>query len=209
MSDAEQEMKVEDLEALINETPEDEALEGDETVSENESEDEGTASSGPTRLTYIQELEQRLRASQDTLSRYIGAYKELETEKENFMGRIERENAKKLELLRGKLVSDLLDLMDNLDRSVMGTESSRNFDALSQGIKMVQHQFGEKLTNLGVTTIETVGEAFDPNLHEALGVSPTDDESKDDVVVMEYARGYKMGDRIIRPAKVQVGRYSG
>lgn len=212
MSDSEREFEVHD----INELPEEELEEGAEEAqggdegSESEAgKEEPKGSAGPSRLTYIQELEARLRTSQETLGRYVGAYKELEEDKERFKLRLEREKAKELEILQGRLVTDLLELMDNLDRSVMGAEASRNYDALAQGIKMVQAQFVEKLGKLGVSTIQTVGHEFDPNIHEALDIAATDDESQDNAVLMEFSRGFRLKDRVIRPARVRVGRYSG
>lgn len=175
---------------------------------EEEAEEQASEALGE-RISYIRELEIRLKKSQDTLTQYISAYKDLEKDKEEFMARLQREKKKDLEVLRGKIVEDLLVLMDNLDRSVMGAESSRNFDALSEGIRMVQNQFVEKLNKMGAVAVPTVGHAFDPNIHEALGVMPTPDESLDGQVVLEFTRGFMMGDRIIRPARVQVGKYSG
>lgn len=188
----------------------DDALDEEEPAAEEAREQAHDPGPGAAHaVTYIRQLEQRVTEQQATLARYISAYKDLEQDKEQFKARLSREKDKELEILRGRLINDLLELMDNLDRSMMGAESSRNYDALVMGIKMVQHQFEEKLGGLGVSRVSTVGQAFDPNQHEALDVVAVGDKAQDGVVVNEYARGFRIKDRIIRPAKVRVGRFGG
>lgn len=169
-------------------------------------EEEPRSSGAEGRVTYIRDLERRLAESQATLGEYISAYKRLEQDKEEFKRRLEREKDKELGILRGKLVGDMMELMDNLDRSVMGSQGSRNYDALAQGLKMVLVQFEEKLARLGVERVPTIGQAFDPNFHEALDVAATANPDEDGVVLVEYSRGFKLDDRVIRPARVRVGR---
>ena len=188
---------------------EDAQEEAPEAEEEAQAEDDSGPSAASMRLTYIQEMERKLLENQRTLSEYINAYKQVDKDKQEFKVRLEREKEKELGILKDRLVGDLLELMDNLDRSVMGAESSRNYDALAQGIRMVQSQFVEKLAKLGAEPIPTVGQAFDPNIHEALGLAPTNDPDQDGIVAAEYARGFRVGSRVLRPARVMVGKYSG
>ena len=76
------------------------------------------------------------------------------------------------------------------------------------GMKMVQRQFLEKLQALGLALIDPLGRPFDPNEAEALNVSATFEENLDNTVSRVYARGYKLGDRVVRVARVEVARYT-
>ena len=158
------------------------------------------------KMTYIQQLEKRVLEGQRTLSQYIQAYKQLQDEKDEFKKRLEREKTKELDIQRGLIINDLLDLMDNLDRSVQGAEAARNYDALATGIKMVQAQFLQKLEGVGARPIPTVGEVFDPNRHEAIHVLLVEDPAQDGVILREFTRGFSFADRVVRPARVQVGK---
>lgn len=161
----------------------------------------------PRQPTYVETLERRLQETQDQLREYIQAYKQVKEDKEEFKRRLDREKQKDLETLRGRLVLDLLDVLDNLDRSVMGGEAGWNAQAMLQGVKMVQNQFLEKLQALGMTVIDPLGQPFNPNEAEALDVSVAETADQDDRVSRVYSRGYRLNDRVIRPARVQVARY--
>jgi molecular chaperone GrpE len=78
-------------------------------------------------------------------------------------------------------------------------------DAILEGIRSIATSFQSALTNAGVEPIESVGEPFDPELHEAVDTEVTDGEM-DGKVIEEYSRGFRMGDRLLRPARVKVGR---
>lgn len=158
------------------------------------------------RMTYIQQLEKRVLEGQRTLAQYIQAYKQIQDEKDDFKRRLEREKVKEIDIQRGQIINDLLELMDNLDRSVHGAEAARNYDALATGIKMVQAQFLQKLEAVGARPIPTVGEVFDPNRHEALHVMAVEDPAQDGIILREFARGFTFADRVVRPSRVQVGK---
>lgn len=164
-------------------------------------------SSRPRQPTYIETLERKLLEHQEQLREYIAAYKQVKEDQEAFKKRLEREAARDQEMTRGRLVNDLLEVLDNLDRSVLGGEAGWNAESLLMGIKMVHGQFLEKLQGLGLKVVDPQGKPFNPNEAEALDMSVTTDPSLDDTVSRVYVRGYRMGDRVIRPAKVQVARF--
>jgi molecular chaperone GrpE len=76
-------------------------------------------------------------------------------------------------------------------------------DALSRGIELIYRQFTDTLLRLGLKSVEAVGEKFDPNVHEAVASEPSEDH-KENTIIEEFQRGYKLGDRLLRPAKVKV-----
>ena len=161
----------------------------------------------PRQPTYIETLERRLQETQDQLREYIGAYKQIKEDQEGLRKRLEREAAREQEIMRGRLVNELLEVLDNLDRSVLGAESGWNGEAMLGGLKMVQGQFLEKLLAMGLKVIDPLGKAFNPNEADALDVTVTTVEEQDQTVSRVYTRGYRMGERVIRPARVQVCRY--
>ena len=113
--------------------------------------------------------------------------------------------------VRSSLAEDLLPVVDNFgyvmkhvpDVSECSDDFRKKFDTWFQGIGHIDRQFAEALKNIGVEPIETVGKKFDPNLHES-GGSKLDDTQDDGVVLEELIKGWKIGDVVLRPAKVIV-----
>ncbi len=100
------------------------------------------------------------------------------------------------------LALDILDALDNFDRAI---ESARKggAQAIADGLLMVEKQFVAALGKHGVEPIKAIGQPFDPNFHEAIMQQP-DALHPEGTVVLELARGYKLGERVIRPSKVAV-----
>lgn len=161
----------------------------------------------PRQPTYIETLERRLQETQEQLREYIGAYKQIKEDQEALRKRLEREAAREQEIMRGRLVNELLEVLDNVDRSVLGAESGWSGEAMLGGLRMVQGQFLEKLMGMGLKLIDPAGKSFNPNDADALDVTITTDEALDNTVSRVYTRGYRLGERVIRPARVQVARF--
>jgi molecular chaperone GrpE len=100
------------------------------------------------------------------------------------------------------LALDILNALDNFDRAIE-TARSGGAQAVAEGLMMVEKQFVDALAKHGVEAIPALGQPFDPNFHEAIMQRP-DAHHPEGTVVMELARGYKLGDRVIRPSKVAV-----
>lgn len=100
------------------------------------------------------------------------------------------------------LALDILNALDNFDRAI---ESARGggAKAIAEGLVMVEKQFIDALQKHGVEPISALGQPFDPNFHEAIMQQP-DAHHPEGMVVAEFAKGYKLGDRVIRPSKVAV-----
>jgi len=161
----------------------------------------------PRQPTYIETLERKLHEAQDQLSDYIHAYKKVKEEMDEVRTRLERAAEKDLEVLRGKLLTELLETLDNLDRSIQGGKSGWDATALLEGIELVRVQFLERLHGFGLTMIDPLGDTFDPKVAEAVGLASTDDPEQDNKVVQVYIKGFQFNERVIRPAKVVVGRH--
>jgi molecular chaperone GrpE len=156
----------------------------------------------------IQTLERTLAEREATLHSYIRAHKKAEADFEAFRQRLERDRDRELVASRAKLVERLLDVDDNLERTLDAAKRGGQdaLAALVQGVEMVHRQFVERLTELGLERVTPTGKPFDPTSMEALGVVPVSDSSQHDTVVMTLRAGYRLGDREIRPALVQVGK---
>lgn len=120
---------------------------------------------------------------------------------ENFRRRKNRESADLLKYANLPLLQNLLEIVDNLERAL---ESARNESAetssLQQGVEMVFSQLQLALENAGCVRIESVGQEFDPNVHEAIMMQP--DEAPANTIIVEAQSGYRLHDRVVRPAKV-------
>jgi molecular chaperone GrpE len=132
-------------------------------------------------------------------------------EVENFKRRIQREKAEALRYATEPLLRDLLPIVDNLERAVQaagsGEEASRasQVDALVTGVRLVLQQFSEVLERHGVSRVGAVGHAFDPSQHEAVAHVESDQHAPGGIVD-EYASGYRLHERLLRPAQVTVAK---
>jgi molecular chaperone GrpE len=114
--------------------------------------------------------------------------------------------AKDIERGRRDILSDMLEVGDNLDRAIDSARQGAAFDALMQGVEMVRRQFMSKLEGLGVSRIDVNGQAFDPTLHEAITTVPATTPDQDGMVVGVIRSGYRIGDEVLRPAAVAVAK---
>jgi len=120
--------------------------------------------------------------------------------------RLERNARREAEDARSKLVQQLLPVLDNLDRTIQAAQAHRGDPAMLEGVRLVRHQLEGVLRGYGVERIDATGQRFDPALHEAIGVTAVADPQRHGVVVHQAEPGYRFGDRLLRPAKVSVGK---
>ncbi|HXC61789.1 MAG TPA: nucleotide exchange factor GrpE, partial [Nitrospiria bacterium] len=99
----------------------------------------------------------------------------------------------------------LLPVLDNLARAIGHAKESRNLDKLVEGLELTQKEFVSVLNKFGVTAIESLGQPFDPVHHQAMLQVDTDDQ-EENTVVEEFAKGYLLHDRVLRPALVSVAK---
>jgi molecular chaperone GrpE len=123
--------------------------------------------------------------------------------------RIEREAQHVHRETRGKLVAELLPVLDGLDRTIRAATESGNGRALVEGVRLVRAQLETVLRSYGVERIDAAGVAFDPKIHDAISVAPVNDPARHAIVLHQLEPGYRLGERLLRPAKVVVGRARG
>jgi molecular chaperone GrpE len=119
---------------------------------------------------------------------------------ENYRKRAAKEREEVLKFGNEKLLKDLLPVMDGLDRALAAAPAE---DPLREGVKLVRASFEQALARHGVVGFSALGERFDPAQHEALLQVPTRDQPPG-TVVLEHARGFRLNDRLVRPAMVGV-----
>lgn len=125
---------------------------------------------------------------------------------DNFRKRVERERKDFAEWAAADLVGEVLTVVDDFERA-LAVAAPPEAQAYRAGIELIHRQLLDVLKKRGVTAVETVGQAFDPHLHQAVAY----DESPgvpDGQIVDELRRGYRLGDRLLRPALVRVAKAS-
>ena len=148
----------------------------------------------------INHEETKKEASSSELEELNDRYKRLFAEFENYKKRTQKESLTKRAEITGEVVSSILPVMDNLEKAVATQTEDVSYQ---EGIKLVLKQFSGVLEKFGMTEIESIGQKFDPELHEA--VSHIDDPSKgDNEIVEEYRKGYKIGNKVVRHSMVIV-----
>ena len=131
---------------------------------------------------------------------------------ENYRKRIERERGEAHNRIVADVARKLLPVVDNLGRALehesrVESTESEEFRYFLHGVQLISKQLNDVLESLGIQPIAAVGERFDPHIHEAVVTEPSD-KYEPDTVTEELARGYRIGDRLLRPAMVKVSARS-
>jgi molecular chaperone GrpE len=119
---------------------------------------------------------------------------------DNARRRAERERSEYLQFAAMDLVKDILPILDDFERALKVETTDRNY---AKGVELIYQRMAETLKKLGVEPIETVGQTFDPNLHQAVERVETDEEP-DQSILGEFQRGYNFKGKMLRPAMVKV-----
>lgn len=125
---------------------------------------------------------------------------------ENYKKRLQRDKEEAVRYANTALVKDLIGPMDDFSRALDAAEQSSNFEALKEGVRMIEDRLYSTLkNNWGLEVIDKSDVPFDPEEHEACLMEEVDGLDEDTVTMM-LQKGYKLNGRVIRPAKVKVGR---
>ena len=120
---------------------------------------------------------------------------------DNIRKRLTREKEESLRYANQAILSDLLPLLDHLELGLQAATTTTDPASVVAGVKLIQSQFDRFLTDHGVTPIEALGKPFDPHWHEALSQEPAPGKPEG-LVLHQRRRGYKIGDRLLRPTSV-------
>ncbi|MFQ5739747.1 MAG: nucleotide exchange factor GrpE [Acidobacteriota bacterium] len=154
--------------------------------------------------SYVEELKARTELAEQRLRQKL---EQLEKENEAFRRRIRGEIEKRMEQDKMRLFRDFLEVIDNLERALESADNSTP-EALREGVRLNLQLLLNKLKqSAGIEPIDVLGKPFDPTQSEAIGVMPVNNPEQDHQVVEVLQRGYRCGERLLRPASVRVGQY--
>jgi len=163
------------------------------------------ASEPALKPSYVEELEQRLAERDEQLRQYAQQVKAAAAEFDDARIRARREVTREIDRGKRAVLAELLDVVDNLDRAIEAGASAASAETLLEGVRLVRAQFLSRLEGFGVSAIDALHQRFDPALHEAVTTVPSSDQD-DDRVLGVVRPGYRMGQDVLRPAMVAVGR---
>ena len=150
----------------------------------------------PSQDSSLLELEQ-LRGERDELK---DLFQRSRAEFENYRRRVEREKTEMVDHGTADAIRQVLVVLDDFDRALRVETQDKEY---SRGIEMIHQRFTETLKKLGLTPIDTAGRLFDPNVHYAVEMVPTDDAA-DQTILAEYQKGFYFKGKLLRPAMVKV-----
>lgn len=162
--------------------------------------------------TYVEELENRTRAAEKSVLEVQARFEELRDqlrrELDETRQRLNRSADERIERSKADLIALLLPILDNLQQAAEAAAESPSVSGVREGLRGIVMNFENVLRNAGVEPFQSVGEPFNPELHEAVDTGTVETPDMEDKVLAEYTRGYKLGERLLRPARVKVGRPS-
>lgn len=135
-------------------------------------------------------------------------YIRLAADFDNFRKRQEQERENLLKYGAENTVKKLIEVLDNFDRGLKAIETVEDCDKVKECYNLAYKNFNDVLSKIGLEVIKAEGEEFDPNLHEAVMQTPTN-EKPEHTIIAELQKGYKLGDKVLRPALVNVATPEG
>ncbi|MCA1561586.1 MAG: nucleotide exchange factor GrpE [Acidobacteria bacterium] len=159
---------------------------------------ETAAEAGTESATGTEELQRQRDHFYDLLLRKTADF-------DNFRKRTERERQTLAEATAADVMSELLPLLDDMERALKADAGAEGAEAYRRGVELIHKQLSEVLRKRGVRPIEAVGTDFDPHFHQAVSHEPAEGH-RDGEVVEEFRRGYMIGDRLLRPSMVKVAK---
>lgn len=187
-------------EEMKDEEMKDQTLNADEETAQEEMEKNG------------EEVKEKKEATSETdkmaeeLEKAKNDYLYLRAEYDNYRKRTIKEKAELIESASSRVLVDILPLIDDFERGIEANEKAEDLEVVKEGMKLIYEKFVGFLKNQRVEAIEAKGKKFDTDYHEAIAMIPAATEEEDGVVMDCVQKGYMLGDKVIRHAKVAVGK---
>ena len=147
-------------------------------------------------------LEEQLANAKEDAQKYLGNWQRAEADFQNYKRRVEQERSESRRFASAALIINVLPIIDDLERALGSLDARLAGLTWFEGIVLIHRKLLALLDSAGVTPIQTEGQQFDPSIHEAV----THVDGEDGKVLTEVQRGYKLHDRVLRPAMVVVGK---
>lgn len=151
---------------------------------------------------HLQRLREEIEEQKAKAEEYYAQLQRLMAEFDNFRKRTQKEKEETAKYASERVVLSLLPVLDNFERAIASTRKNNDFEALSQGVEMIERMFLKVLEDEGLKVIESVGKEFDPYLHDALLREESD--QPENMILEELQKGYYLKEKVIRPSKVKV-----
>jgi molecular chaperone GrpE len=168
----------------------------------------GTSAESASARSEVDRLRQQIADKDKELAEVKDKYLRVLADAENARKRIRQQSEESVRVQRENFLRDLLPIVDNLERAVDAARSGSGGQSIVEGVEMVLRSLLDFLRANGVTQVSAVGQQFDPQLHEAVDHVHSA-EHPPNTIVSEFHRGYAIGDRTLRPARVAVANSQG
>ena len=195
------EQKLEEMQKEIDEAQAAETAEGADADAAAESAEAPEGAENAEAADAGEDLQKKVETLAAALQEKDNRLKRLQADFENFRRRTSKEREEIGNVVTQELLKSLLPIVDNFDRA-MATEQ-QDGAAFQKGVEMIYTQLGETLKNVGLEPIETEGQKFDPNFHQAV-MRVENPDLDDDTIAQELQKGYIVKGKVIRPSMVQV-----
>jgi molecular chaperone GrpE len=153
----------------------------------------------------IESLRAEIEELQKEKDELFGKLQRISADYANFQKRSAKQITDSVSYEKEMIIKTLLPALDNFEHTLQNVEGAENIDALIKGVRIIYDQMLDILKSHGVEQTKSLGEQFDPNLHEAM-MRKTDEQQEDNIVLEEFQKGYKLNGRTIRPSKVIVNK---
>lgn len=178
-------------------------------VKEEESKEEEPEASESEEEIEVKIQEKNIQKEFESIKKQLDEEKDrclrLNAEFDNLRKRTQKEREEFIKYANEKLILELIDISESLERGINNAKKVDNKDKLVEGMELIYKQFWTVLEKNGLVQIKAIGEKFDHNRHEAMMQTVTD-EVDEDTILEEYARGYMLNGKVIRYSKVRVSK---
>ncbi len=161
--------------------------------------------SAKTKNHNLEKLKKQIESLQQEKDETFKKLQRISADYANFQKRIPKQIADDIAYEKEKIIQTLLPLIDNFEHMLQNAVSSENAEPLIKGIRIIYEQLLGILKSYGAEQIDAQGEKFDPALHQAM-LRKSEPELPEDIILEVFQKGYKLGDRVIRPSKVVVNK---
>ncbi|MCH4433981.1 nucleotide exchange factor GrpE [Staphylococcus haemolyticus] len=192
----EQEVKNEDTSTVEN--VEDTTSDSDNSSNDSSNEESSEETAVDPKDEEVQQLQLKANENEE---KYLRLYAEFE----NYKRRIQKENETNKTYQSQRVLTDILPTIDNIERALQIEGDDESFKSLQKGVQMVHESLLRALKDNGLEEIESEGQAFDPNFHQAV-VQDDNPDFKSGDITQELQKGYKLKDRVLRPSMVKVNQ---
>ncbi|MFD2702152.1 nucleotide exchange factor GrpE [Paenibacillus shunpengii] len=180
-------------EDMVNEAAQAESTEAQEAAVND------TETAGAETLASTEELDRLKALAEENEKRYLRAQADFD----NFRRRTQKEKEDLAKYASMKLITELVPVIDNFERAIATAPANTESDSFAKGVGMIFRQLESVLQAEGLTAMQTVGEAFNPEFHQAI-MQVESEEHEEGIVVEEVQKGYMLKDKVLRPAMVKV-----